>query len=134
MTPMSAKAFWEVDVKFSVTPPIALCALLSFLAAPSMAETVKCSFTTECYEAEACSETAFDLSIEDADGKTAIVTDARTIPTSIGGSEAVRIYVGVTDDAFHLISRASGGATRYTTHIYEGPMMVNYLGTCKGEN
>jgi hypothetical protein len=103
----------------------------ALLAQPLAAESYQCSFTTECFEAESCSETAFNMSIEDNNGQFSLVSDAETIATTTGGSDALKIYVGYTSSAFHLMSRSTDGPARYSTHIFEGPLMVNYLGTCK---
>ncbi|SHE29831.1 hypothetical protein SAMN05444273_10117 [Litoreibacter ascidiaceicola] len=108
--------------------PLASCAAL--LGTPVLADT--CTFTTECFEAEACADSAFSVAIEQKDGATLLVSDAESFPVSVGGSDAVRIYVGVTESAFHLMSRATDGTARYSTHLYDGPLMVNYLGNCEG--
>ncbi|EPX78904.1 hypothetical protein [Litoreibacter arenae] len=107
---------------------IAIAAAL--VSAPALATT--CTFTTECFEAEACADSAFTVAIEEKDGATRLVSDAETIPVSVGGSDAARVYVGVTDSAFHLMSSSASGVARYSTHLYDGPIMVNYLGSCEG--
>ena len=109
----------------------ALAALVLWLS-PVSALAMECTFTTECFESETCSESAFTVAIEEKDGATLLVSDAETITASVGGSDTVRIYVGVTDSAFHIMSRAADGVARYSTHLYDGPMMVNYLGNCEG--
>ncbi len=91
----------------------------------ALAET--CVFTTECFEGEGCSDT--DFSMEIADG--ALITDAETIPVTSGGSETVNVFVGYTSSAFHVLTRKVGAEARYSTHLFDGPLMVNYLGTCK---
>lgn len=105
---------------------------LALLLSASTALAMNCTFTTECFESESCSESAFTVSVEENGGATLLVSDAETIPVSVGGSDDVRIYVGVTESAFHLMSRGSNGIARYSTHLYDGPIMVNYLGNCKG--
>ncbi len=97
---------------------------LAVCSAPAIAET--CTFTQECFEAEGCSETTFSMEIEGNQ----MITDAETIPVSTGGSETIRISVGYSASAFHVLTRETGGAARYSTHLFEGPLMVNYLGTC----
>ena len=87
----------------------------------------QCTFTTECFEAEACSDTSFSLTIEGG----ALITDAETIPVSSGGSDATTVYVGYTPSAFHILTREKGARARYSTHIFDGLMMVNYMGTCE---
>lgn len=99
------------------------------LATPAAA--IECNFTKECFEAEACTATLFDIEIDETEGARKIVTPAETVPVSLGGSDLVRIYVGVTNGAFHLLSRTADGAARYTNHLYQGPMVVSFLGTCK---
>ena len=107
-------------------------ALAALLALPLAAQTTQCTFTTECFESEICTDTSFSMAIEQTEGKTALVSDAETVTASVGGSDTVRVYVGVTDSAFHLMSRAADGTARYSTHLYEGPMVVSYLGNCEG--
>jgi len=98
--------------------------VLAVLSAPAVAEV--CNFTQECFEAEGCSETAFSMEI---DGNQ-MITDAETIPVSTGGSETTRVSVGYSASAFHVLTREIGGGARYSTHIFDGPLMVNYLGSC----
>ena len=98
--------------------------IVGLSAGSALAE--QCIFTTECFEGDGCSETTFSMSIE---GKT-LVTDAETIPVSIGGSDTLNVFVGYTESAFHVLTRQKGGDARYSTHIFDGPLMVNYLGTC----
>jgi hypothetical protein len=85
-----------------------------------------CTFTSECFEDESCAETAFSITIDGA----SLITDAETIPVSKGGSEKLSVFVGYTDSAFHVLTRETTGGARYSTHIFDGPLMVNYLGTC----
>jgi hypothetical protein len=107
---------------------------LSLLATPIAAKTQQCSFTSECFESESCSETSFDLSIEETDGQVSLVSDAETVPVTSSGNDDFRIYVGGNENAHHLLSLGSDGTARYSTHINGGPLMVNYLGTCRGTN
>ncbi|MEL6640035.1 MAG: hypothetical protein AAFP98_01780 [Pseudomonadota bacterium] len=86
-----------------------------------------CTFTTECFEDEGCADTQFSMAI---DGNT-IVTDAETIVVTTGGSDTKNVFVGYTETAFHVLTREKGGAARYSTHIFDGMLMVNYLGTCE---
>ncbi|MEP5761128.1 MAG: hypothetical protein ABJ327_17795 [Litoreibacter sp.] len=104
---------------YGMTIGLALC------ASPALAE--MCSFTLECFEGEACSETAFDIEIE---GQT-LVTDAETIPVEISGSETLGVFTGNTGSAIHVLTRERHGDARYSTHIFDGPLMVNYLGSCQ---
>lgn len=86
-----------------------------------------CTFTQECFEAEACSETAFSMEITDS----ALITDAETIPVTTGGSETTNVFVGYTASGFHVLTREKQGQARYSNHLFDGILMVNYLGTCE---
>lgn len=97
-----------------------------WLATAASAEET-CTFTQECFEGEACTETAFTMTI---DGDK-LVTDAETISVNTGGSDTVGVFVGYTSSAFHVLTREKNGPARYATHIFDGVMMVNYLGTCE---
>ena len=72
------------------------------------------------------------MGIETSDAGTQLITDAETIPVTLGGSDAVRVYVGVTESAFHLLTHTADGPARYTTHLFDGPLMIGYLGECAG--
>ncbi|MEP3346199.1 MAG: hypothetical protein ABJN34_00495 [Litoreibacter sp.] len=107
---------------------------LALLATPIAAQTHQCTFTAECFEAESCSDTAFNLSIEAQSGRVSLVSDAETVPVTSSGNDDFRIYAGGNENAYHLLSLGSDGTARYSTHINGGPLMVNYLGTCEGSN
>ena len=108
--------------------PLLAASVLAFCALPALA-TETCMFTEECFESEGCAETAFSMTI---DG-TSLITDAETISVTTGGSDTVAVFVGYTSSAFHALTREKGGAARYATHIFDGVMMVNYLGTCEDD-
>lgn len=103
----------------------AFCAALALSAQSALAEV--CTFTTECFEDEACTDTMFQMTI---DGET-LITDAETIAANTGGNGATGVFVGSTSSAMHLLIRQTGGAARYSTITFAGPMMVSYLGTCE---
>ncbi|MEM7470233.1 MAG: hypothetical protein AAF340_02705 [Pseudomonadota bacterium] len=96
-------------------------------ASPALAET--CTFTMECYEGEVCAETNYTLEIDFENAE--IVTTSETIPVNIGGSPTLNVFAGFTQSAFHTLTRAKGGDARYATHLFQGPIMVNYMGTCE---
>ncbi|MEM9583243.1 MAG: hypothetical protein AAGA08_09020 [Pseudomonadota bacterium] len=100
--------------------------LCAAMLSPGIARAEICTFTSECFEGEACAETSFAMEITDG----ALVTDAETIPVTSGGSDTVNVFVGYTASAFHVLTRQVEGEARYSTHIFDGPLMVNYLGTC----
>ncbi len=102
---------------------------LVICAAPAFGGT--CIFKQECFEGDGCAETAFSMEI---DGNQ-MITDAETtplsaIPTDADGSDVARVSVGHTASAIHVLTRQVGGDARYSTHIFDGPLMINYLGSC----
>jgi hypothetical protein len=100
------------------------------MAAQANAAT-QCTFTTECFEAEACTETSFAVSLDETDAGLTLSSDAESFPVALGGSDKVRVYVGFTQSAFHLLTATDTKSARYTTHIYDGPLLVSYLGSCE---
>jgi hypothetical protein len=106
-------------------------ALGALVAGAGMAAAQTCTFSLECLEAEACTESGYALSIEKVDGTLALVDDASVVPVSVGGSNTVRVHVGVSPSAFHVLTLGGNGFARYTTHNYDGPFALTYLGTCE---
>jgi len=104
--------------------PSFIFASLLAMSAPVAAET--CNFTSECYEDESCAETTFSMEVH----PDKLVTDAETIPVGTGGSDTVNVFVGYTANGFHVLTREVNGQARYATHYFEGPIMINYIGTC----
>ena len=104
--------------------------LITAIAALCFAQSAQaelCTFTQECFENESCQETLFEMTIE---GDT-LVTVYETIPVTTGGSDMVNVFVGYSSSAFHVITREKQGEARYSTHFFDGLMMVNYLGACE---
>ncbi len=97
---------------------------------PCFAQAFPCQFTTECYEAEACSATAFNIEVD---------IDAKVISTDFGDltivaiKEARNLTTGFATGAGaeYMISLTPTGA-RITTHNNSGPEAITYLGTCEG--
>ena len=59
------------------------------------------------------------------------VSDAETVDMT--GTKQVKALslTGGGFDARHLLSIAADGASRYTVHYADGPIVISYLGTCK---
>ena len=108
---------------------IALALTLALSPLPLVAQ--DCNFLTECYEAEACQDTAFSLTA-DLPGER-LVTDFGDL-TIVAAKRAGRLTTlfATGDGAEYLLSR-NGDAARFTAHANEGPAAITYLGTCKGE-
>ncbi|MEM6406992.1 MAG: hypothetical protein AAF700_01100 [Pseudomonadota bacterium] len=100
---------------------------LALATTPALAET--CTFTSECYEGEACAETSYEIEIDFDNAQ--MITPSETIAVNIGGSPTLNVFAGFTQSAFHTLTRAKEGEARYAVHLFEGPQMVNYIGTCK---
>jgi hypothetical protein len=91
-------------------------------------------------ENEPCTETEFTPDITgNAGGASAdaltvqsqMVSDAETVDMT--GTKQVKALslTGGGFDARHLLSIATDGASRYTVHYADGPIVISYLGTCK---
>ncbi len=110
-------------------------ALLATAPALAASDTfAECTFELECFEADACTATDFQATVEHDDTLAFIM---RTVSEDIGGvvfengaPEAASILMGQTDTASHLLTIQPGGATRYTVHM-QGPLVVSYMGTCE---
>ncbi|MFD1344257.1 hypothetical protein [Litorisediminicola beolgyonensis] len=99
-----------------------------------------CRFGTECYEAETCQSTDFELTVEGRAGgsdETALMAGA-TLGSVAGDVEALGAFAeGVLSltggdlDGRHLLT-VTGDAARYSVHYSDGPMVISYLGACEG--
>lgn len=113
-----------------------LAGFIVLIGFPAMAQTASiCTFTTECYENQACQDTEFQLEFRAGAGgpnDLEIVTDAETVSVSVGGSGEVAYLAGMTRNGFHVLTvTRESGAARYTNHIGDGPQTVTYLGSCE---
>lgn len=97
---------------------------MAVATAPAFAET--CAFTVECFEEDACAETAFVMEVKDDE----FTTDAETIAMTKTGSETTTVYIGETVSAIHVLAQGPQGDARYSVHLFDEPMMVNYVGSC----
>lgn len=113
------------------------------LSSAAFAQT-QCNFTTECFENEACAETAFTLSYDitacpRAPGPRGIIAETdfgqirgQEIIASCGSAEQVSdstAFVLHGDGATYLLS-VSGSEARLTTHV-DGPLSITYIGQCE---
>ncbi len=100
----------------------------ALMAGPAFADTT-CTFTTECFDGEGCSDTSFTFSLTDA-GE--IVSDAETFAvteTTVGGAS---VWFGTTGSGAHLLSLSEEGA-RYSAHLPGPGLVITYLGQCAPE-
>ena len=111
-----------------------LALAVTLVAGTAQARTV-CTFTTECFEDEACAETQFTVAIEAGTlgpDDIVLVTEAETVHGAIAGAGSVDRghFIGIGQGAVHMLTVDGASDARYTTHIAEGPMSVSYIGAC----
>ncbi|MCK0143681.1 hypothetical protein [Aliiroseovarius sp. F20344] len=113
----------------SLATRLTFALILSTLSLPAFAQ--ECLFETECYEADACQETAFSLTA-DLDGERLITDFGDLTIVAAKQSGALTTIFSTGDGAEYLLSR-NGDTARFTAHANDGPTVITYLGTCKGE-
>lgn len=115
--------------------------LIAFLILPTLAwaedEYATCQFGTECFEAESCADTDFGFVVTHDDTLGFVIqTDAENIDGLVfdnGFPDGTSTLIGATDTAYHMLTIAPDGAARYSVQM-QGPMVVSYMGQCKGTN
>ena len=100
---------------------------LCFGVVPALATEYSCTFGTECYEDEACSDTAFKVAVRDQD----IVTDFGTFPVLALREQPGRLTAFVQSEGAVYLLSASDKTARFTAHISDGPQSITYLGQCE---
>ena len=93
-----------------------------------------CSFTTECLESEACADTDYGFEVfwkSERHEAITVITPSETTGGRIERRDhGATTVVAEGDNAMHFLTVATDGAARYSTHIFDGPMVVSYLGRC----
>jgi hypothetical protein len=110
---------------------VALLGLGGPVAAASGAA-VTCSFTKECYEAEPCDRTDFQLQIDLADEKVTTEYGDLTI-VAVKEADEFSVLFATGSGAEYLLSYTPTAA-RMSKQINDGPQVVTYLGTCEEMN
>ncbi len=111
-----------------------LAPLLAALPAPAAALDLLCQFETECFEAEACDEAAFELAVAAGEAPDtarlgSIADDTLgALSTAESGAQTV---VARTASSLQILTIGADGTARYTLHLTDGPAMVSYLGQCE---
>lgn len=150
----SARAFWGAEMR---KVAIALCGVwlvsaataqdaheeadqLTVETAPVQVELdLSCRFDRECFEDEACSDSAYEAELTGiAGGFSEDAMVAQAIWSSVTGD--VELYglrhngamalAGGGYEARQMVTLSPEGAARLTVHYAEGPMMVSYIGRC----
>ena len=100
---------------------------ISLSASASYALT--CNFETECVESENCAEGAFTLDIDFTLHE--VSTDFGDLDVvAISRSPSLLTMPANGEGANYFLTKTDGGA-RLSVHMEDGPMMINYLGTCQ---
>ncbi len=107
-----------------------LIAAMLLLPAPLWAEGIACTFTTECFEADACTEANFAAEVAVENERISTEFGDLTI-VAVKRTPANLTLFATGDGAEYLLS-VTPQAARLTTHANEGPMVISYLGTCEG--
>lgn len=99
-------------------------AIVFALSSTAAAAQTTCNFATECFEAEACADTQFTVTIS---------ADAATLVTDFGDLAVVfadgPVMVAQDANATYLLTTLPDGA-RLSTQMTGSPMVVTYMGAC----
>ena len=89
-----------------------------------------CTFTTECYEAEACQTAVFDVEVDI--GAEALSTEAgNLVVVAVKEADQLTTLFASGQGAEYMMS-ITPTAARMTSHTNDGPQVISYLGHCKG--
>lgn len=116
------------------------CIALILMTLPVMTEAnTLCRFTIECFEAEACAESAFEMRLSLPETQATVTsrlvaqTDSGSFPGyALRGGPERRQFFFDADTAGYMLT-LSGSDARLAVHIDDGPLMVNYSGRCEAE-
>lgn len=89
-----------------------------------------CRFTTECYEAEPCSDSDFSLTV-DLEQK-AIRTEYGDLTVVAVKREAGLKTLFATGQGAEYLMSVTPQAARLSTQNNKGPEMLGYIGSCEG--
>lgn len=95
---------------------------------PLWADNLECLFTTECYEQEACQDTAFPVFM-DIDGKVMQTQFGDLTIVAVKEDEELTALFATGDGAEYLSVVTEGGA-RLNVQMHDGPQSVTYMGAC----
>lgn len=95
-----------------------------------------CHFDTECFEADGCDETAFDLDIAQPDASVSVTRVASVSGTELANtrrapSGTVSLYAS-NDSATMVTVIAPDLTARHAYIVHQGPQLITYHGTCEG--
>ncbi|MFD0981278.1 hypothetical protein [Tropicimonas aquimaris] len=108
--------------------PLIIAAVVS--SGPSLAQTLQCQFTSECFDTEACAESAYEMTVRlegDIARLSAVDGDFDGTAAALGDGNLIRFASGFGPAMLTI----HGDAARFSTHGAADAMMVNYSGTCR---
>ncbi|WP_322865860.1 hypothetical protein U5922_006430 [Aquicoccus sp. G2-2] len=100
--------------------------------AAASAAAVTCTFTKECYEAEACDTSDFHLQVDLDDKK--ISTDYGDLTIVAVKEETKFTVMFATGKGAEYLLSYTPTAARMSSQINDGPQVVTYLGKCEELN
>ncbi|MEO0486311.1 MAG: hypothetical protein AAF092_10405 [Pseudomonadota bacterium] len=86
-----------------------------------------CQFTTKCVEDAACEATNLALVVTKDD----LLLDGKTYKVNGGGTPLLRVAVANSLSALHVVVYKPTGDARYSRHLFRGPKVETYLGSCE---
>ncbi len=105
----------------------------ALMAGGAQAGMFVCSFTSECYEAEACQGSAFSMDVDLPDEESGPAAFLLDTGVANGGAKQMRgtVFVGGEDsEAVYLLGVDGGGKAKFAVHYADPLIMVTYHGTC----
>ncbi len=116
---------------------LALPLVLAALAGPAGAALTlpaACTFSVECFEAEACDETALRLALTRNGTPDTVrigsVAEHFTAQRSVTERGAT-VLQALGPTSAQILSVGPDGTARYSLHLTDGPAALTYLGTCE---
>lgn len=111
-----------------------LLTTLGSMASSAQAGDLLCSFTVECYEADACDEAMFNLRLVPGESENERILRSisdRTPGIVTQTDSGTMIWQAITPSTAQLLSWKLEQAARYTLHLTDGPEVVTYHGICE---
>jgi|GEM_PF-6015035 hypothetical protein len=110
-------------------PVLAVLAILF----PQLAIAAECRFVSECYEADGCYETEYDLTLNLTSDTARVETIAGTFDAAAAAGDGIVTITGQGLGMMHMLTLADGGDARYAVQMGDasGVTMITYHGTCQ---
>lgn len=119
-------------------PPLCALSLVVLMPFPALAfeaGPLFCRFQTECYDAEGCEETAYQLDlVADDTGGWIMQDEAEDIPATALDLDDGLVWIGRANGAIRMLSGIAGENARLSIHAAGGDFMLNYAGSCRADD